>query len=730
MALTGWTLRSLWSRLWVTPSKPFIFPLLLALVSIGAISEPVAAVGQPPNILLILMDDAGIDQFKLFGYGGTTPAATPNLDAIAKAGIKFHNVWAMPACSNSRAALYTGRYPFRTNVYTAIGNDDLANFMVNPNETTAPILLQQRGYTSALFGKFHLGTQGNNPYGLGMVQALGFTYFNGWLDATGDPSSIDTTAGGVSPPGTWSCGFVRDANDGGADTGACYAGDGTCAVVTKSGEEAPGRVCRDSGGIFNPNQSCTNPPPAYINFSTLSGHYVSPLVINDNGSVVQVPPTDLSARTFRGVQVVNAAVAWINQQPKNQPWMVSVDFASAHLPVMQPPSQTLPPGEADTSNLDCADAIDQRTITNQMEEALDYEVGQLLVATGLATVTPSGQLVYRPKQTNTDVIIVADNGSNGAAVKVPFDPSRSKSSVYQTGVWVPGIVAGPAVNQPGRVVKAMVNIVDFYQLFGELAGVNVHEDVPRTVDAQTMLPYLRNPDQSSIRKTNFTQIGTNLHANGAINGPCVYNTTTCTQIAPTKGVCEDNNGVWWGAGATDPSTAGIPPEGLALCCDVAIWQHDHSQTISDNIYPLEAVAIRNNRYKLVINSYEGYDAASNSCANSSSTEFYQINQNVPVPKLDTADSDLLASGSKLTRQQLRNYNALSAQLNQLLASQPACPGDVNLDGVVNYLDVAEWATLEALSSGLSSWADINLDGLTDDADLAIILQNQGQCPTQ
>ena len=63
-----------------------------------------------------------------------------------------------------------------------------------------------------------------------------------------------------------------------------------------------------------------------------------------------------------------------------------------------------------------------------------------------------------------------------------------------------------------------------------------------------------------------------------------------------------------------------------------------------------------------------------------------------------------------------------------MASQPICPGDINLDGVVNYLDIGEWANFEAIS-GLSSWADINQDGVTDDADLAIILQNQGICPT-
>ena len=131
----------------------------------------------------------------------------------------------------------------------------------------------------------------------------------------------------------------------------------------------------------------------------------------------------------------------------------------------------------------------------------------------------------------------------------------------------------------------------------------------------------------------------------------------------------------------------------------------------------------------MINSYQAYDTTSNSCLATATKEFYQINENVPVPKLDTAGADLLATGSKLNRQQQKNYNALTAQLTKLLASQPACPGDINLDGIVNYLDVADWEMLQVLSLGNSSWGDVNLDGLTDSADLAIILQNFGSCPT-
>ena len=66
-------------------------------------------------------------------------------------------------------------------------------------------------------------------------------------------------------------------------------------------EEAAGRVCRDTGGIFDPNQSCSNPMPGYINFATLSGHYVSPLVINNEDGVDRTASsTDIRARTYRG----------------------------------------------------------------------------------------------------------------------------------------------------------------------------------------------------------------------------------------------------------------------------------------------------------------------------------------------------------------------------------------------------------------------------------------------
>ena len=75
----------------------------------------------PRNILLILADDYGIDVTRYYPTSdrrATTPPApaTPNLAALARAGVIFRNAWAEPSCSPTRATIFTGRYAFRTGI--------------------------------------------------------------------------------------------------------------------------------------------------------------------------------------------------------------------------------------------------------------------------------------------------------------------------------------------------------------------------------------------------------------------------------------------------------------------------------------------------------------------------------------------------------------------------------------------------------------------------------------
>src|SRR5262245_32458677 len=81
----------------------WIIRLVLAFTGL-ALTGPASAKPptKPPNILLFIMDDVGIDQMKSFGYGGASAPQMPNIDTIAKAGGIFRNFWTMPECSPSR----------------------------------------------------------------------------------------------------------------------------------------------------------------------------------------------------------------------------------------------------------------------------------------------------------------------------------------------------------------------------------------------------------------------------------------------------------------------------------------------------------------------------------------------------------------------------------------------------------------------------------------------------
>jgi hypothetical protein len=710
------------------PAIATIFLSTMILAGYAQLSEA-AVISRlpPPNILFVIMDDVGIDQMTSFGYGGKTAAAMPMVNQLAKSGIRFRNNWSMPACSPSRAVFFEGRFPMRSNVLGALGPSDLANSMVSPFDITAPKLLKQKNYQSGLFGKFHLGLQGNNPYGYSMVKSLGWDYFYGWLDQTGDPSSIDTTAGGVGAVGAYSCGYVPGSNHGGADSGACYTPGNLCKNLSTTTQINPaGRICRDSGGVFEPNGKCPSPgssPPANINFALLNSHFVSPLVINGQ----QIPLTDLRARAYRGVAPVTAAIDWIKTRPKGKPWMASVSFATDHTPLIQPPYSLLSSGSIDTNGLDCSNSNSWPVLSNQMIEAMDTEIGRLLVDTGLATRNSDSSLNYDPKKTDTMIILVGDNGTLGGVVKLPFDPTRAKGSSYQTGVWVPLVVTGPLVVKPDRNVEHMTNIADIYQLFGEIAGIDVHKTVPWIIDSKAMMPYVKNPKQPSIRSWNFNQIDLNLQANGAINGPCVMGGgSSCSHIPVTKSVCEDNNGVWWGEGASGSIATGGPVP-LTHCCEVNIWLHDNApSTALPNVISQASLAIRNVDYKNVRTYTKNYDATRNACVDTQTDELYKINQAVPIPKIDKDGDNLLVNGfSTLTATEKRNYLALNKKLKELQNSNVVCDGDGNLDGVVNQKDLTEWAKFSKTKGGPSSWYDFNLDGLTNEADKQIIVYNLG-----
>jgi len=686
--------------------------------------------GPRPNILFVILDDVGIDQLATLGYGGATPPATPTLDTLAQAGLRFRNTWSMPECSPGRAAMFVGRYPLRTQVQQAIGASDLANSHVTPFDLTTPKLLAQGGYESALFGKFHLGGPENNEDGNGMPRALGWDHFHGWVG--GLPASIDTTAGGVAPPGTYACGFVPRAFAGGADFGACRQPDGSCTPLqmTLGAAEAPGKQCLASGGIFVPRATCATPAPSTLDFNRENAYYVSPLVRNTASGVEAVALTDPRARGYRTTLETDAAIAWIRSRDGSRPWMATLSFSAAHTPAQQPPPGLLGSPRA-TDGLDCRSTGAQRELTNQMIEAVDTSLGRLMVETGLATRRNDGSLLYDPQASRTLIVVVGDNGSVARSVKLPFDPERAKSTAYQTGVWVPLLVAGPQVVQPGRTVEAMVNTVDLFRLFAQAGGVDAPAAFQgRRIDGEPMLAYLTNPAAAPIRTHNFTQGGFNLQAGGRNNGPCILGDSPgyCSQTPMSKSICEDNGGVWWGAGATDASVpAANRAVGYENCCKAvqAVYQASAGAVLVSQL-PASTLAVRDPLFKLVRNSGLNYVPATDSCASQTVDELYPVDQALPVPQIDRPAANLMLAPLTASLQQV--YQGLVARLETILSSQPVCPWDGNRDGVVDENDVTN---AQAIASrwGLSSIYDVNIDGLTNEVDVQAIRSRLGPCPS-
>lgn len=715
----------------------------------GSAEPPPAPPPQPtaslPNILFIIMDDFGIDQLASFGYGGADIAAarTPALDTIAKAGVRFRNTWSMPTCSPTRATFFEGRYPFRTNVFNAILSLDLANSQVSPDEMTTPKLLKSKGYVNGLIGKMHLsGSDLNpdyNPLGHEVMRKLGWDSFEGYLD--GAPYPIDTRAGlAHRAAGAHQCGFVANATvdrTNGADSGACYFADNTCETITRGGKiTTPGRTCMERGGILDPKQSCQAAQPGYIDFATQNGYYTAEWILNkEDGSTALLPASDPGTRGYRSTMETDRAIQWIQRRSDDRPWMLSVGYSAIHTPLQLPPVSLISASTLGRDdNVICSPAnnlegipgqitnlVDTRLITNLMIEAMDTEIGRLLVEAGLAARKDDGSLDYRPQDTNTMVVIVGDNGTFAPSVRLPFDMTRSKGSPYQSGVWVPLIVAGPMISQPDRDVESMVNTTDLFSLFAELADIDVHKAAPasRIVDAQPVLPYLTNPNQASIRTTNFTEMGTNLSVATQLPPPCVIpSINLCVQVMPQQEVCEDQSGTWYGPGGA----AGVA--GLSSCCAVNAYLEGQGQNAVD-LLATSSRAIRNDDYKLVRQVRPECTGGMPSGSFLATYELYRINQHAPVPKLDRKDDNLLAQ-LPLSSAAQQQYDTLRTEMESLVASESPCPGDGNLDKIVDAKDLQGWQAYRDQTGGKSSWYDFNHDGKTDDADRQIIVLNMGR----
>ncbi|NUP95200.1 MAG: sulfatase [Planctomycetaceae bacterium] len=134
-------------------SRAAIRVVLLATLATACASPAPRPPRASPNVVLIFTDDQG---WADVGCQGARGFSTPNLDRLASEGARLTNFYAaQPVCSASRAAILTGCYPNRIGIAGALAPSSTHGLA--QSETTLAELLKERGYATALFGKWHLG---------------------------------------------------------------------------------------------------------------------------------------------------------------------------------------------------------------------------------------------------------------------------------------------------------------------------------------------------------------------------------------------------------------------------------------------------------------------------------------------------------------------------------------------------------------------------------------------
>jgi len=169
--------------------------MVLAITILACANRAAAADPRPPNVVVILADDVGYGDL---GCYGATKVSTPNLDRLAREGLRFTDAHSPSAvCTPTRFALLTGQYAWRQPTGAGILSGE-APLCIATTQYTLPRVFKAAGYATGAVGKWHLGLGGDGQGGAASKAKtdynaslrpgpleLGFDYFFG-VPATGD----------------------------------------------------------------------------------------------------------------------------------------------------------------------------------------------------------------------------------------------------------------------------------------------------------------------------------------------------------------------------------------------------------------------------------------------------------------------------------------------------------------------------------------------------------------
>ena len=198
-----------------------------------------------------------------------------------------------------------------------------------------------------------------------------------------------------------------------------------------------------------------------------------------NWSKTENGVTTNGVTTYSTSDQVNEAINFINAQSSN-PWFVWMGFNAPHTPFHNPPSELHGYPTYPTDGNGEVTGANRRFAYEAALQSLDTEIGRLLANVDLET---------------TNVILIGDNGTPGSVVQAPYGNGHAKDTLYQGGIHVPMVIAGPDVTTCGTSHK-LVHCVDLFSTILDLAGINVETATASvdTIDSQSLLPVIKGRD--------------------------------------------------------------------------------------------------------------------------------------------------------------------------------------------------------------------------------------------
>jgi arylsulfatase A len=147
--------------------------IAILLSGLSCVVSAAETPGTKPNVVFILADDLGVEC--LSAYGGTSHK-TPNIDRLAKEGMRFTKSFSHPFCSPSRGSLLTGRYPFQNGLKVVLHSKKQENIYLKPSQPSFPRQLKQHGYATQIVGKWHVSLEHKHN----TIREFGFDHYQTW----------------------------------------------------------------------------------------------------------------------------------------------------------------------------------------------------------------------------------------------------------------------------------------------------------------------------------------------------------------------------------------------------------------------------------------------------------------------------------------------------------------------------------------------------------------------